>query len=313
MAQRRNISWGSGLLVLVVGGIAAGGAMWMTSIQQLERTITRKRSTLKPLQLPGRTPPNREVHEYLVARTQALDTAYHAALRRLVSEAAADDGRTNPQLFFQERLHEVQRALERLATARTIDPPEALGLPKELPPVDVVPRLLVQLNLIQDASELIISQGNARLLSVKLEDPEALPPPSEEQGAFLMRLPVRFRFRCSLTALTKILGMVERATPFMDVQGLSTRLPSASEESAADKPSDKSPDKPGKGPPKKDETPPRGAAPQTAQTLEVDLILARYLATAPDVPSVGEEAEAEKGARPAKKSSGPRRATPAEE
>ena len=310
MAQRRNISWGSGLLVLVVGGIAAGGAMWMTSIQQLERTITRKRSTLKPLQLPGRTPPNREVHEYLVARTQALDRAYHAALQRVVSEAAVGDGRTSPQLFFQERLHEVQRDLERLATARTIDPPEALGLPKELPPVDVVPRLLVQLNLIQDASELIISQGNARLLSVKLEDPEALPPPSEEQGAFLMRLPVRFRFRCSLTALTKILGMVERAKPFMDVQGLSTRLPATSDASAAEQPSDKSPDK---GKSKNDKAPPRAPAAQTAQTLEVDLVLARYLATAPDVPSVGEEAEAEKGARPAKKSSGPRRATPAEE
>lgn len=290
MAARRPVSAGPVLALLVAVGLAAAGSMWVASVQQLERTVTRKRAALKPLQLPGRIPPNREVHDYLVKRTAALEARYQTLLERVGAEAAPAESRTNPQLFFQERVHDMQRTLERLATARSIDPPEQLGLPKELPPADVVPRLLVQLQLIEQGSELIMSQGNARLRSVKLEDPELMPPPADEQPAFLMRLAVRFRFECSLSAMTKILGIVERAKPFIDVQGLSLRLPATEGAENAGKPP--------------------GAKPKADKSaLEVELVLARYLVTAPELPSVREEGESEKGARPAKKPSSQRPAS----
>ena len=296
MAPRRAVSVGPILGLLVMGGAIAAGSTWVASMQQLERTVARKRAALKPLQLPGRIPPNQEVHDYLVKRTAALEARYRALLERVGSGAASTESRTNPQLFFQERVHDMQRTLERLATARSADPPEQLGLPKELPPPDVVPRLLVQLDLIQQGSELIMSQGNAHLLSVKLEDPELMPPPADEQPAFLMRLPVRFRFECSLPAVTKILGIVERAKPFIDVEGLSLRRPEAdgTDTAAGDKGADK-----GKSDPAKSET---GKADTGKSILEAELVLARYLVTAPELPSAGEEGESEKGAQPAKKS-----------
>jgi len=288
------------LALVVLLAASGGGAAWFFSIQQLERRIARKRAALKPLQLAGRIPPNRQVNDYLAGRTAAVEAAYASAIKELASTAAALEQSTNPQLYFQERVHDAQRTLERLPAARQPDRPLQLGFPKELPPADVVPRLLVQLSLIEDAAELILAQGHAKLISAKLEDPEPLPPPSEEQASFLMRLPVRFRFESSLVALLKILGMVERAKPFIDLQGFSTHLATSSaEETSLSGDSSTEPSS--------------HTASRSPERLEVDLVLARYLVTAPELPPTEEgAAPAQKGARPTRKSPASRRSREAE-
>jgi len=129
--------------------------------------------------------------------------------------------------------------------------PEQLGLPKELPPVDVVPRLLLQLELIKDASELVIAQGITKLSAVKVEDPQTL---AGSREPFLMRLPVRLRLSCSLETLTKVLGVLDRAKPMIDLQAMRLRLPAPSATGQAE-----------------------------GQGLEVELVVARYLATSPQL------------------------------
>jgi hypothetical protein len=147
----------------------------------------------------------------------------------------------DPQLYFQERFHEVQRALERLAAARDAAVPEQLGFPKELPPSDTVPRLLVQLALMQELAELAFEHQVSALTSLKVEDPQ--PVSGEDgEGPFVMRLPVRMRVTASLPQLMKILGAIEQKRPLIDVRGL------------------------------------RVASPPAGDALEVELVLARYLA-----------------------------------
>ena len=133
---------------------------------------------------------------------------------------------SDPQLFFQERLHEVQRTLERLAAARGLATPEQLGFPKELPPTDTVPRLLVQLALIEDAAKVVLSQQITLLTSFKVQDPETVAEADSEQ-IFLLRLPVRVRLQGSLPAVMQVLGALQHARPIIDLQGV--QLTTASE------------------------------------------------------------------------------------
>lgn len=247
MPPRPKPSWAAvgGLLLLLAAG--GGWFAWKMRLQAIDGALEDKRAALKTLHLSGRLPPNREVVEYLKGRSAALEARYQAGLKLATVSAALGQGQADPQLYFQQRVHEVQRTLERLAAARGMKTPEQLGLPKELPPVDVVPRLLLQLELIQDASELVVAQGIGQLVSVKVEDPQNVAAAGEDGESFLMRLPVRLRLNCSLDTLVKVLGVLDRAKPMVDLQALLLRQPS----DAAD--------------------------------LDVELVLARYVATAPDV------------------------------
>ncbi|MBI3320167.1 MAG: hypothetical protein HYZ89_06235 [Candidatus Omnitrophica bacterium] len=272
-------------LSLLLVGAGGGGVAWMLAVQGVDRNIEQKRAGLKRLHMSGHIPPNREVIEYLTARATALDAQYQAALKLLASPSSDVEGTADPQLYFQQRVHEVQRTLERLATARNIEPPEQLGVPKELPPPDAVPRLLVQLALIENAAELIVPQGISKLASVKLDDPQAVAPAGEKAGVFLTRLPVRLRLTCSLDVVAKILGIVDRARPLMDLQSLHV----ATAEAPPSQPTDNQP---------------APAVVQGTHELDVELILCRYLVTTPELPveSSDEEPSGKKpGARKAKK------------
>lgn len=248
MPPRAKPSWVAvgGLAVLLAAG--GGWFVWRMRLQAIDRALEDKRAALKTLHLSGRLPPNREVVDYLKGRSAALEAQHQTALKLATVSAAMRQGQHDPQLYFQQRVHEVQRTLERLAAARGMKTPEQLGLPKELPPVDVVPRLLLQLELIQDASELVVAQGISQLVSVKVEDPQNAAA-GEDRESFLMRLPVRLRLNCSLDTLVKALGVLDRAKPMVGLQVLRLRQPS----DAAD--------------------------------LDVELVVARYVATAPDVDS----------------------------
>lgn len=259
-------------LVLVLVGAIGGGAAWIVAVQRADREVEQKRAGLKRLHMSGRIPPNREVVDYLATRTTALETEYQAALKLIASPPADIEGKADPQLYFQQRVHEVQRTLERLATARNIEPPEQLGVPKDLPPADAVPRLLVQLALIENAAELIVPQGISKLASVKLEDPQTVAPAGEKAGVFLTRLPVRLRLTCSLDVVTKILGIVDRARPLIDLQSLRVETAEAS-------------------PPPSTEEQPQPTAVQGPHELDVELVLSRYLVTSPELPEDASEEE----------------------
>jgi len=237
------------LAVVVVGGFFG----WWIRVQALDQAIARRRSTLQSLHLGGRLPPNREVIDYLNSRIVALEKQYQAALKLVAPVATAIEEQADPQLYFQQRFHEVQRILERLATARGMPIPVPLGFPKELPPPEMVPRLLVQLGLIDDAATHIMAQGISQLASVKVEDPQPVAPLGEEKEAFLIRLPVRVRLSCSLQALAKILAVLDRASPLIDLQSLHISTPTESKE------------------------------------LEAELVLARYFVTTPELEPPQEE------------------------
>lgn len=241
---RRSTGWEALLAAMMAGAAAAGVLAWRVNLQAIDREVKQKRSDIKKLVLSGGIPPNQEVVDYLNARQASLEQRYTHWIEQVTVPPIAEAAAADPQLFFQEQVHEVQRTVERLATARKLAVPEQLGFPKELPPSDTVPRLLVQLSMIEESTGIILQQGVAALTSLKVEDPE--PVPEEDGGGpFLTRLPLRVRLTCSLPQLMKTLGALERATPLLDVRTVRVA---------------------------------NGASPET---LDVELLLARYLLAAP--------------------------------
>ena len=265
------MAWGP-LLGTMVASVALSGVIaWRLNLQSIDGHIKSKRAALKKLVLSGGIPPNQDVMDYLSARQAFLESRYQSWVGIVEAAPLTEAARADPQLYFQEQSHEVQRALERLAAARGIAVPEQLGFPKELPPSDTVPRLLGQLSLIREASELILGEGVTALSSLKVEDPEAI---SEEDGdePFLMRLPVRVRLTSSLSQLMKVLGAMERLRPFIDVRAIHV------------------------------------VSGEASASLDVELLLARYLVMAP-AQGPTQSAEVKKPAAQ-KKASAPRARTP---
>jgi hypothetical protein len=207
------------MVAMVLGAGAAGLAAWRMNLQGLESQVKDKRSLLKKLVLSGGIPPNEEVMAYLQGRQSALAERYQQRVKQVAAPPLAEAAKADPQLYFQQQVHDVQRTLERLATARDIPVPAQLGFPKELPPSDTVPRLLVQLSLMQDVAALVFEQGLTGLSSLKVEDPESVP---EEGGeaTFLIRLPVRLRLTATLPELMKVLAALERVDPLIDVRSI---------------------------------------------------------------------------------------------
>ena len=238
---------------MVAGAALAGLFAWRVALQGIDQQIAAKRSAIKKLVLSGNLPPNQEVADYLAARQTALEARYQLWLTSVTTPPAADAAaQADPQLYFQERSHEVQRALERLAAARGVSAPEQLGFPKELPPSDTVPRLLMQLSLMQELAELAFEYQVSALSSLKVEDPQPVSG-EEEEGPFVMRLPVRVRLTASLPQLMKILGAIEQKRPLIDVRSL------------------------------------RVTGQPAGDALEIELVLARYLPLSATVSDVAEE------------------------
>jgi len=266
MAQRRAVPMGPLVIAMVVGASVAAGIFWRLNLNAIDSQITAKSGALKKLVLSGKIPPNDEVMAYLTSRQDLLKRRYQEWLQRVAPPPVAEAAGTDPQLYFQEQFHEVQRTLERLATARAMTAPEQLGFPKELPPSDTVQRLLIQLSLIKEAAALIFEQGVAAVTSFKIEDPQPVSPP-EGAEPFLVRLPVRVRLSASLPQLMKVLGAIQRATPLIDV--LAIRIAPATVQAAA----------------------PDAAA--ATDSLEVELLLSRYLVTAEPHEPPGDEETAD--------------------
>jgi hypothetical protein len=218
-AASRAVSWAPLVAATIMGAAAAGAVGWRLHVASLEQRITQKRAGLKKQVLSGKIPPNEDVMRYLTERQAAVEGRYERWLERVVVGPLAEAAAADPQLYFQEQFHQVQGTLERLAVARQLPVPEVLGFPKELPPSDTVPRLLVQLALIQQAAELIYQQGGGEIASLKIEDPQAVPEPEAEQ-AFLLRLPVRVRLRGSLRQALAVVAGLQRSRPLVDVRGL---------------------------------------------------------------------------------------------
>jgi len=216
---RRPIAWGPLLGALLVGAVGAGVIAWHLHIQTIDRQVAATRGGLKKLVLSRGIPPNQDVMDYLTARQQALERCLQTWVKLATAAPSAEAAMADPQLYFQEQLHDVQRTLERAAAARTMPVPQQLGFPKELPPSDTVPRLLVQLSLIKELAALIFEQGVAGLSSFKIEDPDTVP---EDEGevVFLTRLPVRVRLTSSLPQLLKILAAIEGADPLIELRAI---------------------------------------------------------------------------------------------
>lgn len=271
MAQRRAVPMGPMVAAMVAGAAVAGGIFWRLNLSAIDSQITAKTGAMKKLVLSGKIPPNDEVMAYLTSRQASLDRRYQQWLQRVASAPVAEAASADPQLHFQEQFHEVQRTLERLATARAMAVPEQLGFPKELPPSDTVPRLLIQLSLIKEAAALIFEQGVAALASFKIDDPQPVPQP-EGGEPFLARLPVRVRFNASLPQLMKVLGAIQRVTPLIDVLAVRAAPAAAPQTGTA--------------------PPAAGTIGTATDTLEVELLLSRYLVTAETQGPPGDDEEA---------------------
>ena len=286
MAQRRAVPMGPLVAAMAVGASVAAAIFWRLNLSAIDSQVTAKTGALKKLVLSGKIPPNDEVMEYLTSRQDLLKRRYQDWLTRVVPPPVAEAAGADPQLYFQEQFHEVQRTLERLATARAMAAPEQLGFPKELPPSDTVPRLLIQLSLIKEAAALIFEQGVAAVASFKIEDPQPVVQPDGAEP-FLIRLPVRVRVSASLPQLMKVLGVIQRASPLIDV--LAIRISPATAQASAPA-----------------ETPATTAA--AIDSLEVELLLSRYLVTAEPREPPGDEEAADvpkpKSSKPAKPARG---------
>jgi hypothetical protein len=265
-APPRSIAWGPVVGALVAGAAMTGVVAWRFNLQGLESQIAAKQAALKKLVLSGGIPPNQGVMDYLTSRRAALEDRYQQWVQRVAAPPLAEAAKADPQLYFQQQFHEVQRTLERLATARGMPVPEQLGFPKELPPSDTVPRLLVQLALIQEAASVILEESVTALASLKVADPESVPV-EQGGGTFLVRLPVRIRLTATLTQLMNILGAMERAAPLIEVRAIGVQ------QSGAD-----------------------------SGALEVELVLARYLVMA----GLEESAAQDEAAAPVEKKSAAR-------
>lgn len=230
-AQTQPIAWGPLLMALVAGAAFAGWLAWRMTLHGIEHRMTAKRSAIRKLALSGGIPPNQDVADYLAARQAAVEARYQYWLAAVAAPPLSESAQADPQLYFQERLHDLQRTFERLATARGASAPEQLGFPKELPPSDTVPRLLIQLDLIEEVAQIIYEHQVNALSSLRVEDPETVSA-DEDAAPFLMRLPVRVRFTGSLDQVMKILSAIERQRPLIDVRGL--RVTSAADGGALD-------------------------------------------------------------------------------
>jgi hypothetical protein len=210
------------VFVFILSGIGlAGFIFWKFSLQALDEEITQKRSSIKLLKVGGGLPPNQEVLDYLSKRTLALESDYKS-LVGLLDSSVNDSIGASPQLYFQQRLHDVSRLLEKMASARGIGVPQAIGFPKELPPPESVSRLLVQLALIEDVAKIVMADTASVLSSVKIEDPRPVPKTDEEKN-FLIRVPVRIRLSCSVKSLAGMLGSVEGMKPITSLDGVRVR------------------------------------------------------------------------------------------
>ena len=145
-----------------------------------------------------------------------------------------------------------------------------MGLPKELPPTDTVPRFLSQLQLAQQAVELVFAQDVSAVTSFKVEDPEPIPA-EEGSGTFLLALPVRVRFTGTLDQTMKVLGALDRVRPLIDVRSL--KLAPAAE---------------------------------TAQ-LDAELLLARYTVMAVTAKPVDSETQSSAAKKPKRRTGKPRK------
>ena len=270
MAQtlRRPVAWGPVFVAMAAGAAITGVISWRINLQGLQQQIASKQAALKKLTLSGGIPPNRDVMSYFTSRQAALEGRYQARLGDVEAPPLAEAAKADPQLYFQEQVHEVQRSLERLAAARGIPAPAQLGFPKELPPSDTVPRLLIQLSLIQELAELILEQGVTDLASLKVEDPEAVAD-EDTSGPFLMQLPVRVRMTATLPQVMSVLGAIHRVHPLIDVRAV------------------------------------RFAASPVPESLDVEVLVARYLivaATLEPPPEAADAAGGKKKRAPSKKS-----------
>ncbi len=216
---RRPIAWWPLLSAFGVGAALIGVIVWQSNLQAIERQIRDTRAGLKKLALSGGVPPTQEVVDYLTGRQSAIEERYRHWLTAVAAPPLTQAASANPQLEFQEQLRDVQRTLERLATARGLPVPEQLGFPKELPPPETVPRLLGQLALIREAATLFFEQGVSALASLKVEDPESVYE-SDGTTTLLVRVPVRVHVTASLAHLMKVLSALEHAKPLIDLRGL---------------------------------------------------------------------------------------------
>ena len=272
MAPARAMAWPSMVGAMVASVVLTGVVGWRISLESVSAQIKAKRSAIKKLVLSGNIPPNQAVADYFTFRQGALEQRYQLLIKAVDAVPMTEAAKADPQLYFQEQLHEVQRTLERLAAARQIPVPEQVGFPKDIPPSDTVPRLLIQLSLVKEAAELIIEQGIAVLPSLKIEDPE---PVAEDggEGPLLMRLPVRVRFTASLPQLIKLFGALERAQPLIDLRAIRMQTPSSGVPKAEKAQKTDSTD-----------TAQAASTDTAAQALpdqlDVELLLARYLVVA---------------------------------
>lgn len=213
------VVWGPIIAATLLGATVAGIIGWQIGLRAMAGQIEQKRAGLKKLTVTGRVPPNEEVSGYLKTRQAKLDAQYRYWQERIAAPPLSAAAAADPQLFFQEQVHGLQRTLERLAEARKAKTPEQLGFPKELPPSDTVPRLLAQLSLLETVAELAYERGISDLSALKIDDPEPLPSP-EGEGAYLTRVPVRARMTGTLAQLTDLLSVLQRQKPLIDVRGV---------------------------------------------------------------------------------------------
>ncbi len=313
MSAASKASW-----IRIVGVFAAVGGVglvvsWWLMLHALDYQIVSKRAALKRLHVGGRLAPSRAVVDYLTKRAAAFQARSDAAMEFVAPSQSLPGGQADPQLFFQQRVHEVQQTLERLAASHATDVPLQLGLPKDLPPADVVPRFLAQLALIEELARVMLeTPGVVSVTSFKVEDPQTISETAATEAEPLVtRLPVRIRLRCSVEAVGRVLDGVARLRPLVDVVSLRIQIPVAAAPAASAGGGNSSSIVQGTAGKGSDATA-SGAVLVSTKAIDVDLTVSRYLPVSAVEQAAAAEARKKKepahGTATARQSSGARRA-----
>lgn len=204
------------LYLLVIRPFAQMGSQALTS------EITERLQRLKQLQLPGQLAPTPSTLTALQAQHGRLEASYRALAQRIDPTGLPQaDPAQEPGLYFGQRLHTLQKDLERRAIANHTTLPQSLGLSEELPRQEDVPWLLKELELVELVVTTLMDQQVQAIELIKVVPRRTI------QGALkplMTELGVQVRLKGTMPALMKSLTVFREASPVAAVPELSLRV-----------------------------------------------------------------------------------------
>ena len=219
---------GIGAILLVFAVVIR--LFWNESTQVLDGQLRQKLGRIQAQLLPGALVPSPETYAFLHRRTQQLQEQYDKLVKVLDPPGrAGTEGAQDAGLYFRERLHTLQKRLEREATAKGITVTSNFGFPEDLPAKERVPLLLRQLELVDVAATSVITEGASAIELLRALEPRPVEDPRSREP-FVWELPLVVRLRCRTPTLIKFLYHMQQVSPLVAIPEVSLKEAQPAEE-----------------------------------------------------------------------------------